>query len=246
MTSSKTLLLAALCMGAAAPLDAQLTAEQIAQAMVIGQAYTSGNVYVGGFLADVEQREWPQRITTVALRVPDSQRVSADFIRTLAPDSEEQLSFTQKEDGGSAGPDDLFSTIDSMIVADPNLALYRAAGKRAKPIAVFGWNEQLPVVDISFRDAGRPRPVTGAEQLEIAAEKKSALPIDECTTVRRYLDSAEIVLTAKIAKTNVSLRLSQYQNPGCAGHLAEIYVLDVIEPGRDPRRFQFSHYVGLL
>lgn len=246
MTSRKIVLLAALCMGAAMPLEAQLTAEQIAQAIVIGQAYTSGNVYVGGFLGDVEQREWPQRITTVALRVPDTQPVSADFIRTLPPDSEEQFYFTRKEDGGSAGPDDLFSTIDSMVVTDPHLALYRAAGKRARPIAIFGWNEQLPVVDIRFRDVGRPRPVTEAERLEIAADRKTALPASECTTEPRFLDSAETMFTATIAKTSFRLRLSTYQNPGCAGHLAEIYVLDVLEPGRDPRRFRFSHYVGVL
>ena len=223
----------------------QSTADEVARAIVIGQAYTSGNVYVAGFVDD-PQREWPARIATTSLRTPEPARPTADFIRVLVPDSEEQHSFTQKEDGGSAGPEDLFSTIDSMVVTDPNLALYRAATRTSRPLAIFGWNERLALIDISFGDAGKPRPVSATERVEIEAEKKSALPIDECTTVRQFLDSAEVMLTAKIAKSNFSIRLSRYQNPGCAGHLAEIYVLDVLEPGREPRRFQFSHYVGLL
>ena len=237
--------MAALLVGAAVPVKGQLSADDIARAIVIGQAYTSGNVYVGGFVDD-GQREWPVRITAIVLRVPNTPRVTADFIRALDPNSEEQHYFTQKEDGGSAGPEDLFSTIDGMMVVDHNLALYRASAKAAKPFAIFGWNEQLSLADISFRDNGRPRPMTETERLEVAEQKKSALPLDECTTERQFLDSAEMMLTAKIAKSNLSIRLSTYQNPGCAGHLAEIYILDVIEPGRDPRRFEFRHYVGVL
>ena len=248
--SSRTILtVAALLASAATVNQARQTAdnrvEEIARAIVIGQAYTSGNVYIGGFVEDVE-REWPVRIATIALRTPNTQRLIADFIRALEPDSAEQQSFTQKEDGGSAGPDDLFSTIDSMAVVDPNLALYRTATRPAKPVAVFGWNERLPLGDISFRDAGQPRPTTEADRAGIAEAKKDVPKDFECTTVPQYLDAAKVMLTGKIAKTNLSIRLSTYQTPGCAGHLSEIYVLDVIEPGHDPRRFEFRHYVGVL
>ena len=240
------MMVAALLASAVTSVTGQQTADQIARAIVIGQAYTSGNVYVASFVDDAG-REWPVRIATVALRTPGTPRVTADFIRVLDPNSEELQYFPQREDGGSAGPEDLFSTIDSMMVVDPNLALYRSSAKAAKPFPIFGWNEQLALIDVSFRDNGRPRPMTDAERLEVAEQKKkSPLPVDECTTERRFLDSAEVMLTAKIAKSNFSVRLSTYQNPGCAGHLAEIYILDVIESGRDSRRFEFSHYVGVL
>jgi hypothetical protein len=49
-----------------------------------------------------------------------------------------------------------------------------------------------------------------------------------------------------VGKTGPAIRLSTYSNPGCLGHLSEVYVLDVIEPGREPRRFEFRHYAGVL
>ena len=104
----------------------------------------------------------------------------------------------------------------------------------------------MPVVDISYRDAGTPRPLSDDERKQIATDK-AALPKDfECTTEPRYLDSARIILTANIGKSAASIRLSSYLNPGCTGHLSEIYVLDVLSPAEPPRRFEFRHYHGVL
>lgn len=237
--------MAALLAGAAIRADGQ-SADEIARAIVIGQAYTSGNVYLGGFAGD-QQREWPKRVTLTALKTPQALPLTAGFTRRLAPDSEELFYFPQREDGGSAGPDDLFSTIDSMMVTDPNVALYRAAAKVVKPLAVFGWDEGLSITGVSFRSSGAPRPTTGAERMEIAQQKQASTPKDfECTTEPRFLDAAAVILTARVAKTKTAIRLSTYATPGCAGHLSEVYVLDVIEPGRDPRRFEFRHYAGVL
>ena len=250
---------AALIVGAARPADGQ-TVDEIARAIVIGQAYTSGNVYMGGFShpnaqsprvggpgTGDEKREWPKRVTVTALKTPNALPLTAVFTRALAPDSEELFYFPQREDGGSAGPDDLFSTIDSMMVTDPNVALYRSSAKVAKPLAVFGWDEGLSITAVSFRSSGARRPVTDAERIEIAEQKKTSTPKDfECTTEPQFLDAATVILTARVGKTKTAIRLSTYATPGCAGHLSEVYVLDVLEPGRDPRRFEFRHYVGVL
>ena len=244
-SKTKTFLIAALLVSAAIRVEGQHTADEIARAIVIGQAYTSGNVYVGGFSGG-EKPEWPARVMVTALRTANALPLTAEFTRALAPDSDEQMYFPQREDGGSAGPEDLFSTIDGMVVTDPNLALYRSLAKVNAPFAVFGWSESIAIGDVSFSGKGRPRPTTAAERAEIAETKKKAPPIADCTTEPQFLDSAEVILTARVAKTKLSIRLSTYQTPGCAGHLADVYVLDVIEPGRDPRRFEFSHYVGLL
>lgn len=236
--------MAALLAGAAIRAGGQ-SADDIARAIVIGQAYTSGNVYLGGFAGD-DQRAWPKRVTLTALKTRQATPLTAGFTRALAPDSEELSYFPQREDGGSAGPDDLFSTIDSMAVTDANLALFRASGKIATALPIVGWDDRVQVIDISFAGRDQTRPTTAAERAAIDAEK-NAIPKDfECTTEPRYLDSATVILTAKIAQTNTSIRLSQFATPGCAGHLSEIYVLDVLEPGRDPRRFEFRHYVGVL
>lgn len=235
----------ALCLFASAHAEARQTADELARGFVIGQGYSSGNVYVGGFVDD-PKREWPRQVTMIAIRIPDAPRTTAQFSRAVPADSEEQYYFPQREDGGSAGPDDLFSTIDSAALEDTNLALFRASTKIPTALPIFGWDDRLPFIETSFRDHGQPRPTTEAERAQVAEDKK-AVPKDiECTTEPGYLDSARVILTGKIAKTNISIRLSVFDTPGCAGHLSEIYVLDVLEPGRDPRRFEFRHYVGVL
>ena len=249
MNSSRTFLVAAFVLSAAIRADGQ-TADAIARSMVIGQAYTTGNVYLGGFIqpgAADDKREWPKRVTVTALRAPMALPLTATFTRALAPDSEELFYFPQREDGGSAGPGDLFSTIDSMMVTDPNVALYRSTAKVARPLAVFGWDEGLSITDVSFSGNGALRPTTAAERLEIAAVKETSTPKDfECTTEPQFLDAATVMLTARVGNTGTAIRLSTYATPGCAGHLSEVYVLDVLEPGRAPRRFEFRHYAGVL
>ena len=220
-----------------------LTAEQVARAVVIGQAYVSGNVYVAGFIAD-EPRAWPRQIEGVPLEESRRERIAADFYRIVAQDSEEHYYFPQRE--GDPADKDVFTTIDKAAIEDRNLARYRAPGGVDEAVSFVGWDRGMPLVDISYRDSGKPRPLTGDEQKQVDADRSSAPKNVECSTEARYLDSARIILTANIAKSAASIRLSSYLNPGCAGHLSEIYVLDVLSPGQPARRFEFRHYHGVL
>lgn len=243
MITSKPIALAALIMGAADAVEARQTAEEIARRVVVGQAYISGNVYVAGFVED-EPRPWPRRVIGIPLDPDRTDRITADFFRIVAQDSEEHYYFPQRE--ADIFEDDVFATIDRAAITDRNLARYRASAPPDKSISFFGWDDRLALIDVSHRQGGQPRPVTAAERQQVAADR-TRLPKDiECTTVPQFLDDATIILTAAIANTKVSIRLSKYSTPGCAGHLSDIYVLDVIEPGREPRRFEFSHYQGLL
>ena len=219
------------------------TADDIARAVVIGQAYISGNVYVAGFV-DTEPRSWPGRIVGVPLDASREGRLGADFFRTVAQDSEEHYWFPQRE--ADAFTDDIFATIDRAAIEDRNLARYRAPVGPDRPVAFFGWSERLELSDISHRSSGQPRPVTAAERQQVAAERKASPKDVECTTVPQFLDDAKIILTAIVANTKLVIRLSKYSTPGCAGHLADIYVLDVVTPGEEPRRFEFRHYRGVL
>lgn len=225
--------------------DARQSREDIARRIVIGQAYVSGNVYVAGFDAD-EKRSWPRQITLVPLHEAASQRWSADFFRTVTQDSEEQYYFPRRESDGDLPDLDIFATVDGMALEDRNLARYRAADSVSKPVALFGWDARLPLSEISFADKGQLRPPTAAERSEIETAKKSVPKSSDCTTVPRFLDAATVLLTARVASANATIRLSQYATPGCAGHLSEIYVLDVIVPGQEPRRFEFRHYQGVI
>ena len=225
--------------------EAQVTpgVEEIARALVIGQAYVSGNVYVAGFVED-EPRPWPARIEGVPLVEGRREHVGADLFRTVVQDSEEQYYFPQRE--GTPEDDDVFMTVDKAAVQDRNIARYRARVAPDRSVALFGWDARLTLVDISYKNSGQLRPVTAAETKDIAA-KRAAVPKDiECTTVPQFLDNAKIILTASVANTKHSVRLSKYTTPGCAGHLADIYVLDVITPGQETRRFEFLHYQGVI
>lgn len=219
------------------------TAEHIARALVVGQAYVSGNVYVAGFIDD-EPRPWPRRIEGVPLEESRREHVAADFSRMVAQDSEEHYYFPQRE--GDPADKDLFSTIDKAAVADRNLARYRAPVPVERSVSFLGLDSRFVLADVSYRDAGTARPLNEEDRQQIASEKASQLRDADCSTEPRYLDAAKIIVTAKIAKSSLSIRLSSYLNPGCAGHLSEVYVLDVWAEGGAPRRFEFRHYHGVL
>ena len=244
MSISKTCV-AVLIGGVLAPMSGQAppSADEIARSVVVGQAYPSGNVYVAGFIED-EPRPWPTRIVGLPMDVNRTGRITADFFRIVAQDSEEQYYFPQRE--ADSFEEDVFATIDRAAITDRNLARYRAEKAPDRSVGFFGWDDQLDLVDISRRSAGQARPVTVDERQQVAADRGSIPKNIECTTVPQFLDDAKVILTARVATSRLSIRLSKYSTPGCAGHLADIYVLDVMEPGRDPRRYEFRHYQGVL
>jgi hypothetical protein len=229
-------------LGAVAQGQGSLTAEHVARAIVIGQAYVSGNVYVAGFI-EQEPRPWPASIDGVPLEESRRERIAADFFRTVAQDSEEQYYFPQRE--GDPADQDLFVTIDKGALEDRNLARYRAPVAVDQSVSFLGWDRRLSLADISYRDNDKPRPLTDDERKEVAVDRAAIPKNADCSTEPRFLDAAKIVLTANVARSPLSIRLSSYLTPGCAGHLSEIYVLDVITANAS-RRFEFRHYHGLL
>ena len=231
--------------GLALPANGQTepSAEEIARTVVIGQVYPSGNVYVAGFV-DTEPRSWPRRIAGVPLNAGRAQRITADFFRIVAQDSEEHYWFPQRE--ADTFEDDVFATIDRAAIEDRNLARYRAPAPFDKPVGFFGWGGRLELADVRHAATEQERPLTAAERKQVEADRNASPKDLECTTVPRFLDDAKVILTANVANTKLSLRLSKYSTPGCAGHLADIYVLDVLAPGEEPRRFEFRHYQGVL
>jgi hypothetical protein len=238
-------LVIACLLGSALNGEARQAPDAIARAVVIGQAYPSGNVYVGGFVED-EPRPWPKQIRLWPLRQATNAVMTADFFRTVTQDSEEHYQFPQRETDADSTEPDVFSTIDRMAVTDRNLARYRASPS-VKPLSIVGWDDRLQLVDIEVFVHGSPRPLTARERVAVEADKKAG-PKDpsQCTTVPQYLDAATLLLTARLADSQVRIRLSYYATPGCAGHLSEIYVLDVLVAGEEPRRYEFRHYQGVL
>jgi len=226
---------------ASTAVEARQSEEAIARGIVIGQAYVSGSVVVAGFFED-NARSWPQSITLARLFASGGQHPSADFVRVLSQEHPESFS-----GGGDIDVEqNVFAAIDHIFLDRP-VALYRSRVTIAESTGVIGWSgTSLGVRDVSYQNRGQLRPTTPRERDEVAADKRK-LPKDiKCTTVPQWIDAAKILLTATVSLTNATIRLSSYQDPGCLGHLSTIYVLDVMMPGREPRRFEFRHYQGVL
>jgi hypothetical protein len=220
--------------------DARQNEDAIARGIVIGQAYVSGSIVVAGFVEDTA-RSWPQSITLARLFVAGGQHPSADFVRALTEEHPESFS------GGSEIDieQNVFAAMDH-IFHDRPVALYRSRVTIAESTGVFGWDGLMGVRDISHQNRGQLRPTTSRERDEIAAAKRKLPKGIKCTTVPQWLDAAKILLTTRIPSANAAIRLSSFQNPGCLGHLSTTYVLDVMTPGREPRRFEFRHDQGVL
>lgn len=232
----------AIVAAAVVTLEARQNDDDIARAIVIGQAYPSGDILAGGFLDDAV-RQWPQRVNMTGLSEPRAQYIGGDFVRVATDEDLSRVTATDQEAGAQT---DVFSTIDRMGIVDRPIALYKSHFGTAGGHAVLGWGEDLHVEDLSYQQRGQRRPLTVRERAQLARERRPPPKDIECTTVPGYVDSAEILLTARVARSNRSIRLSMYVDPGCLGHLSTVYVLDVILLGREPRRFEFRHYNGLL
>jgi hypothetical protein len=221
----------------------QQSEEDVAANIVIGQAYRTGNIIVGGFIEDRERR-WPQRLSLVPITPAGAQIRNAAFANPLPFDRIDETPELQPE--VNIDIDSVFSTQDRASDTDVPLAVYKSASPLAQSTSIIGWSNTLALSSVSIKDRGRARPVSAGEREEIAHEKQ-ALPKDvECTTEPQWLDSAKIIVTAAISGSAMTIRVSQYQTPGCLGHLSMIYVLDVMTPGREPKRFEFRHYQGIL
>jgi hypothetical protein len=224
----------------ATTVEARQNEEAIARGIVIGQAYASGSIVVAGFVEDTA-RSWPQNITLARVFASGGQHPSADFVRALTEEHPESFSGGGDIDFGQ----NVFAAIDQVFLDRP-VALYRSRVTIAESTGVVGWSGTLGVRDISYQNRGQLRPTNSRDRDEIAAGKRQLPKGIECTTVPQWLDAAKILLTARVLNSNAAIRLSSYQNPGCLGHLSTIYVLDVMTPGREPRRFEFRHYQGVL
>ena len=68
----------------------------------------------------------------------------------------------------------------------------------------------------------------------------------ECTTVARFLDDARQYFAAKVKDSGLCIRISMYQTPGCAGHLARYYILDISRGNEPLKKCEFVKYEGSI
>ncbi len=132
---------------------------------------------------------------------------------------------------------------------DANIAHYvlNTSIKRSFPIVAYDETVLIQRLDFSNRGLSRPMSSAEAEQLsQTRAQMQRVLADQECMTEPAYLDQAKQLWSADVAHSNLSLRLSRYDNAGCAGHLEHVYVLDVLREHGVVYTQYYTHYFGAI
>jgi hypothetical protein len=140
--------------------------------------------------------------------------------------------------------EDLFS--QCLFNCNPNegIGIYRYTDYRNLSFSVFAYTSDLNLSDIILLNAMR-RPMTPEESAEVERQKaKDKISESEWTTIPTYLDSATCCLSANVTGSNLSIRISQFETAGRLGHLAKVFILDVIKSGALLKKYELVQYRG--
>jgi hypothetical protein len=227
--------------------------EQLKDQLFIGQVYPSGNVYVKSFS---ENRVWPKELSLVPL-VTDrpsskaplfSERMQPAYIPAIEGMDDQHdpcgpiaakaldLSFEYLSD-------EFFNGMIDYCETNEDVAVYHTEPSQFS-YTVLAFNSDVVFDDVRVVEGTRP--MTDAERQRTEEEKRQTEKIaKDCTTVPTYIDSAALFLEAGLGN-GITLRLSSYKNPGCAGHLATIYLVDLIRGNTVLTTFQLVQNQGVL
>ncbi len=143
--------------------------------------------------------------------------------------------------------EDFFNQVLDNCNAAEGTSIYKAEQNTGVfSYAVVAFDKEIPLSEFRIWKDKR-RPLTRAEAASVATEKREFRKTgSDCYTNPSFLDDAVMLMTAKVTGTDISIRLSKYQNPGCEGHLATYYVLDVLKAGALVKTYELTQYVGLI
>lgn len=253
-----------------------MTPVMLAVQIFLGQAYPSGKVYLAPFPPQEESQSeedylkafpWPKEANVLAVS-GSGKPFAARFVRSLH-DGRRKLDngafqlesahipalegMTEHEGCTKAlhkprnpayvyAGEDFFEQMADSCASNEGIGVFEGTPGKSS-LMVAAWGPEAGLFDVQALK-GKPRPLTRVERAEIE-KQKAALAGEDCTTNPAYLDSAKAFLSAKTAG-GFSILLSRYTNPGCGGHLAEIYILDVLKGGAPVKTFEMIRPKGLL
>ena len=242
-------------------INAQSTPDFIAARLYVGQVYPSGNAYLKPLAGEQHAgRNLPKSVfllplssDSVVLRTPPTEAalasatVNFDYIPRLEGMDRDHLAC------GPGAPrkknaifrylsEDFFDAVFDYCDDNDDVSLYRSS-PLSYSVKVLAFSSEVDL--INTRLVSGPRPVTPAEEQEISRQKIELRKGGECSTTPAFADSAVRLLEAATA-SGFTLRLSAYKTPGCAGHLATIYILDVLRGQDLIQTFQTSQNHGPL
>jgi hypothetical protein len=137
---------------------------------------------------------------------------------------------------------DFFEAMLDFCDENEGIALYRTSTVSYSSL-VLAMPAQLRPLNVQVLNGLRP--TTERDKEDVLRQKKALELARDCTTTPAYIDSAGRLAEVTLSG-GITLALSSYQTPGCAGHLAEIYILDVLQGGNLIHTVFTSRNRGLL
>ena len=227
--------------------------DRLKHQVFIGQVYPSGNVYVKPFSGD---RASPKELSLLPL-VIDRSPSKADLVSETMPPAYIPAVEGMDDQHDPCGTlerksldlsfeylsDEFFDGMIDYCETNEDVAIYRTTPSQFS-YTVLGFNPDIAFDNVRVVEG--PRPMTAAEEQQAAEVRRQTEKVAaECTTVPAYLDSAARFLEVGVGN-GLTLRLSSYKNPGCAGHLSTIYLIDIIRANTVITTFHFVQNHGVL
>ncbi|VAW82295.1 hypothetical protein MNBD_GAMMA12-3114 [hydrothermal vent metagenome] len=93
------------------------------------------------------------------------------------------------------------------------------------------------------------RPISISEKIEIRKWKLGIAKLTkdyDCNYEPSYFDSAIMIAMIHLKGSKDKIRLSYYENPGCAGHQTIVYLIDILHNTNIKHRYFYVQYQGAL
>jgi hypothetical protein len=243
----------------------------LAEGIFIGQVYPSGNVYLKSFAGDDRTGiAWPANVTLIPISDGKSNLAfarEAAYNKILHDKTENEIVksvYIPRIEGVdtshiSCGLEtttatvtrftnvsgDFFHAISSYCPPTEGVAVYKTIPSNFS-FLVVALADNIKVAENHQILEKVRRPLSNLEDAHIS-RLKSTEPINvDCKTTPVYLDSALQRIEIKLSSADVALRISSYENPGCDGRLAEIFLLDILNANGPLKTFEISQYRGTL
>lgn len=242
-----------------------ITPNEIVENLFIGEIYPSGHLYVQSAIESKKSISWPRDLNVFRMNV-GVERAAVIKAKWLEKVFDEYPPAAEGMDGegdfshgkicgwhypagvsGKISTDDYFATIADYCVKDAELGLYQAKSSVKEAYKVVGGSGAVIFGEADYSVQGLPRPLTKAEASGVEKEKTKLSKYEsDCTTKPSFIDAAKQLSVVHVLNTPYTLRISEYSSPGCAGHLLEIYVIDVLEKNSLKRSISVARYLGLI
>jgi hypothetical protein len=236
--------------------------DEILAKLYLGEIYPSGHIYVQSVQSPSDNTAWPQELNVQGMRgsIVAGGLAKAKFFKPVSNEYPPGAEGMEKEDynhNKSCGwkysiqpkfqysEPDYFETVFDYCERDSKLGLYKTTLAISEAHNIVAGSGTLILDKPDYSQLGKPRPMTRVEKKIVQEERaKATASSDACDTNQSFLDSAEQLSTFPVLNTHYSIRISHYSNPGCGGHLVEIYIVDLLEDNRLKNSVLVSRYFG--